>query len=232
MANGNQPKQTTQQQLQQQQLQQIQLQNQLKQAQIAQAQAQAEATKFSTPSLALKEDIKSGIEIATEQGFKDLGRLGESADIQAALDVRRKQLSGLTGAEQQAQRDVALRNINRATEGSRRQLAATQARLGVRGAIAASQQQQAADVGAQRKADFERDLFLRQRAAEGQAAGELLRAASGVETFDIAQEAKEKKTLLQTGLGVAGIASAERSGQRQAEATAASGGGGGGGGGK
>ena len=100
----------------------------LRSAQTALAQAQADALKAKTPSLAIKEDIKTGIGIATEQGFKDLGRLGESADIQAALDVRRQQLSGLTGAEQQAQRDVALRNINRATEGGRRQLSALQSR--------------------------------------------------------------------------------------------------------
>ena len=204
----------------------------LKQAQIDLAKTQADAAKMKNPSLALKEDIKSGIGIAEERGFGEgqLGRLGTSSDIQAGLDVKRQQLSGLTGAEQQGQRDIALRNINRATEGSRRQLASTQARLGVRGASAAAQQQGAVDLGATRKGDFERDLMLRQRAAQGQASTDLLRAASGVETFDLAQAAKEKRTVLQTGLGVAGIASSERSGTRQAEATRASGGGGGGGG--
>ena len=150
-----------------------------------------------------------------------LGRLTEEPDIQKALDVRREQLSGLTGQEMQASRDVALQRIGATTEGARRRLAAAQARSGVRGATAASQQAGVIGQGIDAARGFERDLLLRNRAEQSSAAGALLKDTKDIRSFDLDRAARERLAQLQAGFGFQQLGVTERAGVAAQQATIA-----------
>lgn len=98
-------------------------------------------------------------------------RQGRSEEVADILKRRKENLQGLSRGEMQAERDMAGQQINRASELQRRQLAAIQARTGVRGATAGAQQMQALTAAAQTRAGFERDLFLKNEQIKRQALG-------------------------------------------------------------
>ena len=167
-------------------------------------------------------DFKEGLKFGKEQiGEGSLGRLGGDPDIEAALQIRRQALGGLTGAEQQAQRDVATQRIQAQTQGARRQLAASQARSGVRGATAGAQQSEILGQGIDATRQFEQNLFLQNRQAQQSAAGQLLGDVTDVRQFDLGQAAREKLAQLQTGLGFQQLGVTERAGVTAANASVA-----------
>lgn len=168
-------------------------------------------------------DIEAGRQFAQETlGPEGLGRLGGDPDIENVLQKRREFAQGLTGEEMAGQRDVATQNINQATQTQSRELRAAQARAGLRGGTAANQQMQVLAQGAQQKAEFERDLMLRNREAQIQGVGELEASATGVRKFDLAQAAAEKQAVATGALGFAQLGVAERTSKAAADAQAQS----------
>lgn len=163
--------------------------------------------------IARMRDIGTGREFARSvipQG--SLGRLGNITAVQQSMDTLRLQQGGFTAPEMQAQRDILGQGIARQTQMTGRQLAAAQARAGVRGATAAAQQGEVLSRGIQAGANMERDLMLRSRAEETRAAQAQLEAAERINRFDLSQAARERMAELGTGLGFAQIGSAERAG--------------------
>lgn len=148
-----------------------------------------------------------------------LGRLGEVADVQTALQGARELAGGLTGAEMQAQRDIASQNINLSTEQARRRLAAAQARAGVRGATAGAQQAGIIGQGIQAQQGLERDLLMRQREARRQGVQDLAQLATGVGQFDLSQAAREKFAPISTGLAFSQLGATQRGTLAAAQAT-------------
>jgi hypothetical protein len=173
-------------------------------------------------------DFRSGVGFGKELvGDSSLGRLGTNSDIRSVLEQKRKLAQGLSGAEMQAQTDVSNQNINAQTETARRQLAAAQARSGVRGATAGQQQSNIIAQGAENKANFQRDLLLRNRDAQTAGLNSLEQSASNTTQFDLSQAAKERFGQISTGLGIAQLGATERGSLAAAQALKQSGGGGG-----
>lgn len=137
----------------------------------------------------------------------DAVRQGRSAEVAEIIARRREALSGMSGAESQAQRDIAANQIGRQTETTRRQLQAIQARTGVRGGTASQQQLQAILEGQRSRSEFERDLFLQNEQIKREAlnrfessvtsaeASEAQRQLSRAELlkFNIDQQARERQ---------------------------------------
>lgn len=167
------------------------------------------------------QEIAQGARFGADVLGEGLERLGPSEQLQQIVQQRQELAKGLTAKETQAARDVATENIQQATETQRRALAALQARTGVRGATAAQQQSQVLGEGAQRQAQFERQLLLGQREAQQQGLAGLESTLGQVEArrrFDIGQAAAEKQAILSAGLGFAQLGSAERGATAAAQA--------------
>lgn len=167
-------------------------------------------------------DIQQGSQLASSiLGPEGLGRMGDDPQMQAILAQRRKMATGLTGQEMQGARDIATQGISGANQTQMRALRAAQASSGVRGATATGQQGQVLAQGAQQKADFERDLMLRNRAAQMAGLGALENTAGGMRKFDLGQAAAEKQMKATGILGMMGMSSAERIAAQQAESARA-----------
>ena len=171
---------------------------------------------------ARKRDFEEGMKRGKEfLGEGTLGRLGTDPTIQQALELQRQRLGGLTGAEMQAQRDVAGAGINRATELARRRLASAQAQAGLRGATASQQQADILRSGIEQQAGLERQLLLGQRAAQGQAIQDVLSQGAKTRQFDLSQAARERFGQLQTALGFQQLGVSERAGVSANQASVA-----------
>lgn len=129
-------------------------------------------------------DVTEGLGRTTTQ-FRQ-GRSSEIADI---LARRKENLQGLGRQELQAERDRAGQEISRQSESQRRQLAAIQARTGVRGGTAAAQQLGAISAGAQTRANFERDLFLKNEQIKREALGQFETSVSAAEQSEFGRRA-------------------------------------------
>lgn len=157
-------------------------------------------------------DTLAGMAFAREKlgmGEGSLGRLDTS---------RLEDLSqGMSAEELQASRDKALENINRSTQTQNRQLQALQAQQGIRGATAGAQQLSILQGGEDRKADFERDLFLEDRNARIQGIKDLQQ----VQQFNLAQAAQEKYDIAKSGLTFAQMGISQAAGEKAQQANLA-----------
>ncbi len=185
-------------------------------------------------------DVAAGQDFAKSIiGNGSLGRIRDSQNVRddnaQIRELRMKALGGLTGEEMQAERDQAKNNINRATQTQLRGLRGAQAASGVRGSSAVAQQAGILGEGANRQADFERDLMLQQRGVQQQALDSFAgntqqRQASDRELnqFNLSQAANEKFAQLSTGFGFGQLGVTARAGEQaaaaQEKAAAASGG--------
>jgi len=170
----------------------------------------------------IEQDIDLGRKIG--KGFVpegSLGRIKEDADIQAVMQAKRERLGGFSSQEQQAARDISQSNIQRQFQTGSRALQAQQARAGVRGAGATAQQMQLQQQAGQQAGAFERDLMLRQRAAQGEAIGDLEGSAKQFTSFDLGQASKEKFAQMGTALGIAQLGVTQRSGAMASAANVA-----------
>lgn len=159
----------------------------------------------------IAQDIIAGTKFGESVvGEGDLGRLGQSADIQKGLDVLRQGAEGFSSAEATARRERALENIGQQTRGSSRALQAALARAGVKGGAAGAQLRDVELGGLQQRANVERDLFLAGEDARRSGARDLIQASSNIGKFDLGQAAREKNIALQSGLGFAQLGTAER----------------------
>jgi hypothetical protein len=171
---------------------------------------------------ARKRDFAEGLKKGKELiGEGTLGRLGTDPAIAQALEMQRKRLGGLTGAEMQAERDVAGAGINRATELARRRLASAQAQAGLRGATAAGQQADVLRSGIEQQSNLERQLMMGQRAAQREAISDVLGSGAQAKQFDISQAARERFGQLQTALGFQQLGVSERAGVAANQASVA-----------
>lgn len=168
-------------------------------------------------------DAQRGISFAKETlGFGEgtLGRLDSGAQ-QGIADRFRDLSQGMSAEELQANRDKAGEQINRSTQTMNRQLQGLQQRQGIRGATAASQQLGILSQGEDRKADFERDLFLKDRGARMEGLQNLRQAEADLQQinkFNLAQAAQERYDLAQSGLSFMQMGQAERAAEKAAEA--------------
>ena len=151
-------------------------------------------------------------------GPDGLGRLAEDVDVQEALG-RYKDIAdkGLSRAEVEAEKSQAFKEIQGSTETARRQLQAQLARMGVRGATAGRQVGNILAQGMQKQADVSRDLFLKSEQVKRQGLQDYSSRLGDMKTFDLGQAAAEKNIVLQAGLGIAQVGSAERAAKYAAE---------------
>lgn len=151
-------------------------------------------------------------------GEEGLGRLAEDVDIQEAMQ-RYKDIAdkGLSRSEVEAEKSQAFKEIQGSTETARRQLQAQLARMGVRGGVAGSQVRDVLMQGMNKQADVSRDLFLKSEQIKRQGLQDYSSRLGEMKTFDLGQEAAEKNIVLQAGLGIAQVGSAERAAKYAAE---------------
>lgn len=157
-------------------------------------------------------------------------RAKEIADI---IEMRKQQAQGFTPEEKGALRDEAVSNIQKATQTNLRQLRGVQGAQGIRGGLAAAQQAQALQGGAQAQAQAERDIYLKNIEQRRAAADALEKSIQSARAEELGALRSEKLGQLQTELGFAGLGAAERGavmqklvGEAQAQAAARGGGGG------
>jgi hypothetical protein len=162
-------------------------------------------------------DFKQGKELGKEiLGEEGLGRIREQSQIQDVEQRMLEQAEGFSGAETTARRERELQRIQGSGQARERALQAQLARSGVKGGAAAEQLLASAGQGIQQRAQMERDLFLAGEDARRAGTQQLAQFQTGTTQFDIGQAAAEKNIMAQSGLSAAQIASAERSGERQA----------------
>lgn len=184
------------------------------------AQAQAGRDVSFNAKGAIGTDIASGIDAGQGiLGADGLGRLGGDEQILGVLDQFEDIANnGLSTKELEGKRAQAFQGIDRNTQTSLRGLQGRLARSGVKGGIAAKALLQAQGQGDAQKGNVERDLFLESASIQRQGLKDFSQRLGNVKQFDLAQRAKEKDLLLQSGLGVAKLGSGERNAERQAAA--------------
>ena len=89
--------------------------------------------------------------------------------------------------------------------------------MGVRGATAGRQVGNILAQGMQKQADVSRDLFLKSEQVKRQGLQDYSSRLGDMKTFDLGQAAAEKNIVLQAGLGIAQVGSAERAAKYAAE---------------
>lgn len=185
----------------------------------------------------MTEDGRRGKQFAQSELGLGEGSLGRAKRVAQVDTGRLQDLSqGLSAEELQATRDQAKGEINRSTQLQNRRLQALQSQQGIRGATAGAQQLGIMQQGEDRKADFERDLFLKDRDTRVQGVNNLLQAQQfnqqqlqEQERFNLAQAAQEKYDLAQAALSFTQMGinqrQAEKATQAQERAAASAGGG-------
>ena len=131
----------------------------------------------------LEDSIKTGR--LKEGQFQE----GKSEDIADIIARRREALSGLSGEEQRARRDIALQEIGRSEQLQQRQAQSIQAQQGVRGGVAAAQQLQILQEGLMARSQFERDLFLENERVKREALDSFERSVSASEATEMERKA-------------------------------------------
>jgi hypothetical protein len=190
---------------------------------IPEAGAMPSGSKFTADQLrAIREgDIKAGVE--TSKLYIPEGSLGrfnatETPEAYAAQQAQKSLFTkGLGAPVFQAQREAAMRGLNRNTQAQGQQLQQAQARGGIGGALGASQlANQQRSQGIDRNA-AEQDLLLKDAAFKTAALGDWSQSAGKTDFFNIGQANKEKMGQLGTGLASAQMGLAERTGLNQAD---------------
>ena len=159
-------------------------------------------------------DIEQQLFLESERLKREAtGQLGQFAlSRQAQTDSRQLQLEGL---RQQRSTNLAQLGLQRGTSQAQlnQQRLTSQAQLRQQGQISQAELRQQQAISAEQ---LQQGRITQQfDALRGQS--ELL---TGIATFDLGQAAREKDILLQAGLGFAQIGSAERTGEKQADAVA------------
>ena len=174
----------------------------------------------------ISSDAEHGIKFAQEKLGLGEGSLGRATKVSQIDTKRYEDLSkGMSAEELQANRDKAKEEINVSTQLQNRRLQAIQANQGIRGATAGSQQLGIMQQGEDRKADFERELFLRDREARIQGLNNLSTVQQynqenqvEQERFNLGQAAQEKYDLSQSALSFAQLGLSERQAEKAREA--------------
>lgn len=168
----------------------------------------------------MQEDLRKGADFAKEQGFDQLGRSTDFADVRKSRDILdTRATEGLSDAEEGAIREKGMRQLQGSEQSQRRKLLSTQAASGVRGGAAGQMQVELAAQAMNNRRALETDLILQDE--QTKRAGELQFAnfATKQAEFDLAQAAKEKLALAQSSLAFAELGSNARSQIRQNIAT-------------
>jgi len=185
------------------------------------------------------QDTIKGIQFGeTVLGEEGLGRISQEQNdrMRGMQDQAAEMAKGYSSAENLARQEKGIEGISGSTQSQSRAAQAAMARSGVKGQAAGAQLGNIAASGVQARGNMERDLIIANRDAQMQG----MQLQQGVEKdatansqFDLSQAAKEKKMLLASGFGYAGLGATERGAKLNADAVIASantqGGGGGGG---
>lgn len=187
-----------------------------------------EQKKASQPPVTdqISSDAEKGIKFAQDKLGMGEGSLGRATKVSQIATDRYEDLSkGMSAEELQANRDKAKGEINLSTQLQNRRLQALQAQQGIRGATAGSQQLGIMQQGEDRKADFERELFLKDREARIQGLNNLSTVQQynqenlvEQERFNLGQAAQEKYDLAQSALSFSQMGLSERQAEKAREA--------------
>lgn len=175
-------------------------------------------------------DAQRGVDFAKDTLGLGEGTLGRATKTVNVDESRFQDLSqGLSAEELQGNRDKAKEEINRSTQLQNRRLQALQAQQGIRGGTAGAQQLSIMQQGEDRKANFERDLFLQDRNARMEGLANLTQvqmanqqAAREQERFNLQQAAQEKYDLAKAGMTFADMGVTERGAEKARQAQVAS----------
>jgi hypothetical protein len=168
-------------------------------------------------------------------GEEGLGRLGRDETMEAMEAQAAELAKGFSSEEMLARKEKGIEGIQGSVASQSRAAQAALARSGVKGQAAGAQLGNIAMSGIQARGNLERDLMIANREAQMQGLDVqrgLRQEAIAAEKFDLSQAAKEKKMVLASGLGMAGLGATERGAKLSADAAVAaskqsSGGGGG-----
>lgn len=147
--------------------------------------------------------------------FYSQSRDERSGDIADVLARRKEALSGLSSEENTAARESMALNLGRQQQGALRNLRASQATAGLTGGVAAAQNQQLLNQGAQQRADVERQLFLENIAQKQNALNAYEGSTRSAETEEIGRYGSRQVGKLGSELGMAQLGTAERAGVAQ-----------------
>jgi hypothetical protein len=157
-------------------------------------------------------------------GEEGLGRLGRDETMEAMEAQAAELAKGFSSEEMLARKEKGIEGIQGSVASQSRAAQAALARSGVKGQAAGAQLGNIAMSGVQARGNLERDLMIANREAQVQG----LAAQRGVHQealantkFDLSQAAKEKKMVLASGLGIAGLGASERGAKLSADAAIA-----------
>jgi hypothetical protein len=200
--------------------------NRMREMERIQGQKDADAAKAQATRDLISGDATAGIDFAKSKLGLGEGSLGRASTVSQIDETKfREMADGMDAGFLQASRDKAKEEINRSTQLQNRRLQALQSQQGIRGATAGSQQMSILQAGEKQKADFERDLFLKDREARIEGLQNLAEVQKynqqqmvEQERFNLAQAAQEKYDLAQSGLAFSQLGLQERGSERAKEA--------------
>lgn len=144
--------------------------------------------------------------------FYEQSRPERSGDISSVLERRKAQLQGFQAPEVSALRAEKAQQAAIQNKAAQKNLAAAQAKQGVRGGLAAAQQRQQLREQEGARAAAERDLFLANIAQQQNALNSYEQSIRGAEGEEINRFGKRQLGQLGTELGYAQLGAAERAG--------------------
>lgn len=172
-----------------------------------------------------EQDMQAGRRRGEELfGNQALGRVreGRSTDVNDIIARRRANLEGFTPTEMNDMRVNQMGSMLQTNQGLSRQLAAQQARSGVRGATAAAQQMGLANDLTKQQGALERQLFLDNINARRQGLDAFESSIGQAEASDLArqqynqqQKQRELMGILGAELGFAGLGASDRAAAAQ-----------------
>lgn len=181
-------------------------------------QAQELADKMAQAEQDLQTDLQRGAALGEDVIGDGLGRLSEDANLQSSRDLLAQQAEGITSAQNLAQRESALSNLQGSEQSQNRSLLANLAGSGVQGGSAAAQLIDLNSSNLNNRRSLERDLISDQTTFAQNAANNLANVDKSIAEFDLGQLAAEKNIDIQSRLGFADLGSAERAGIRSEQA--------------
>ena len=140
----------------------------------------------------------------------ETSRQERSTDIADILAARRGQVGGFSAEENSALRSQMLQQLGQSETTQMRGLRGQQATQGIRGGMAAAQQQQQLAANQNARAQMERDLFIQNIAQQQQALGGYEQAVRAAEQEEIGRYGQRQVGILGTEMGYGQLGAADR----------------------
>jgi len=194
------------------------LQKQLEDAKKKLAEQESEASKIAESEAAMEADMIKGAELGAEVIGDGLGRMSNDENLTQSRDLLAQQAQGPTSAQNLAQREQALEQLQGSEQSAQRSLLSSLSNAGVTGGAAGIQLADMTSSNLMNRRALERDLVADQTSFAQNAALQTAQLDQSISEFDLGQLAKEKNLDIQARLGYAELGSAERTGIRSAQA--------------